>query len=342
MRFSKRQLYFLFIVVTIVTLLTTLKMPYYIYKPGRADALDEIVAIESGYESAGELYLVTVTGGQATPIQLAWSKLSPYHDVVPLKQARPDGITDDEYLESQLRLMESSQQAAVIVAYEAAGAHITIDYEGVYVVSIVEDMPAEGYLETGDLILSVDQHEVKSADDMIDYLATKSAGDLVNLEVVRGHTKTTKQLALKSFKNEPNKVGIGVQLVTDRKVSVDPEVNFSSGKIGGPSAGLMFALKLYDLLTETDLTKGYQIAGTGEIDYDGNVHSVGGVDKKVIAANRAGCDIFFVPFQKGKENSNYDIAKKTAKKINASMEIIPIDTFNEALFYLEGLPEKAH
>src|SRR5690625_420174 len=286
------------------------------------------------------MYLVTVTGGQATPIQLAWSKILPYHDVVPLKQARPQGLTDEEYIESQLKLMESSQQASIIVAYEAAGANITIDYEGVYVVSVIEDMPAEGHLEIGDLIISVDQHEVKSADEMIDYMATKAADDLVNLEVVRGHTKINKQLALKAFENDPNKMGIGVQLVTDRKVSVDPEVSFSSGKIGGPSAGLMFSLKLYDLLTGTDLTKGYQIAGTGEIDYEGNVLSVGGVDKKVIAANRAGCDIFFVPYQEGAAHSNYDTAKETAEKINASMEIVPVDTFTDALHYLKELPIK--
>src|SRR5690625_7652658 len=70
---------------------------------------------------------------------------------------------------------------------------------------------------------------------------------------------------------------MGVSLVTDRSVTVDPKVNFSSGNIGGPSAGLMFSLEIYDQLTENDLTSGYAIAGTGEVDYNGNVIRIGGI-----------------------------------------------------------------
>ncbi|WP_369404739.1 S16 family serine protease [Piscibacillus salipiscarius] len=69
--------------------------------------------------------------------------------------------------------------------------------------------------------------------------------------------------------------------MTDRDVTVNPEVEFDSGSIGGPSAGLMMSLEIYDQLTSEDITKGYQIAGTGEIDYEGNVSRIGGIDKKL-------------------------------------------------------------
>lgn len=163
---------------------------------------------------------------------------------------------------------------------------------------------------------------------------------MIELEIIREDEQLSKQLELKSFADNPSRVGIGVQLVTDRRVNVNPKVEFSSGNIGGPSAGLMFALKIYDLLTEIDLTNGYQIAGTGEVDYDGNVIRIGGVDKKVIAAHKAGCDIFLVPNEDGAADSNYVIAKETAEKINTAMEIVPVDTFAEALEYLEQLPSK--
>src|SRR5699024_2694229 len=130
---------------------------------------------------------------------------------------------------------------------------------------------------------------------------------------------------------------IGIKLVTDRHVNVTPKVNFSSGNIGGPSAGLMFALEIYDQLTEEDLTGGLNIAGTGEIDYEGNVHRIGGVDKKVIAAHRKGCDIFFAANENGKKDSNYAVAKQSAEEIDIDMKIIPVDTFEEALTYLKEL-----
>lgn len=340
MQVSRRHLFILSIVIILSTLLSTLKMPYYIYKPGRADALDSMVEIAGGYESAGDMHLVTVSGMQATPVQYAWAKIYPHHDVVPLEQVRPKGISDEDYRHAQLQLMESSQQAAMIVAYEAADADITIDYEGIFVMSVIENMPAEGHLEIGDLIVAVDGKEMKTSEEMVDYVTTKQPKETVELDIIREDKPMKKRLQLKSFPDDPDKVGIGVQLVTDRKVTVDPIVEFSSGNIGGPSAGLMFALKIYDLLTEEDLTKGYEIAGTGEVDYEGNVLRVGGVDKKVIAANKAECDIFFVPYENGTPESNYQLAKETAEKINASMEIVPVDTFYEAVEYLEKIPEK--
>ncbi|HLS20158.1 MAG TPA: SepM family pheromone-processing serine protease [Bacillota bacterium] len=340
MQISRRHLYILSIVIVISTLLSTFKMPYYIYKPGRADALDPMVEIDGSYNSVGDMHLVTVSGIQATPVQYAWAKVYPHHDVVPLEQVRPEGVSDEDYRHAQLQLMESSQQAAMVVAYEAAGANITIDYEGVFVVSVIDNMPAQGHLEIGDLIVSVDGQKMEASEDIINYVTTKDANETVELEIIREDEPLTKTLTLKPFADHPDKVGIGVQLVTDRKVSVDPEVRFSSGNIGGPSAGLMFSLKIYDLLTEDDLTKGYEIAGTGEVDYEGNVLRVGGVDKKVIAANKAGCDIFFVPFEGGAAHSNFELAKATAEKINASMEIVPVDTFTEAVEYLQQLPEK--
>lgn len=340
MQVSRRHLYILSIVIILSTLLSTFKMPYYIYKPGRADALDSMVEIVGGYESEGDMHLVTVSGMQATPVQYAWAKLYPHHDVVPLDQVRPEGISDEDYRHAQLQLMESSQQAAMVVAYEAAGANITIDYEGIFVVSVIENMPADGHLEIGDLILSVDGKEMKTSEEMVEYVTKKTAQETIELEIIREDKPLTKQLELKQFADDPSKVGIGVQLVTDRKVKVNPEVHFSSGNIGGPSAGLMFALKIYDLLTEEDLTRGYEIAGTGEVDYDGHVLRIGGIDKKVIAAHKAGCDIFFVPFEKGAAGSNFELALETAKKINASMEIVPVDTFAEAVEYLQQLPKK--
>ena len=94
--------------------------------------------------------------------------------------------------------------------------------------------------------------------------------DISNEKGVEVVKEIKKEVTLGIIDEESKQIGIGITLVTDRDVEVNPPITFSSGNIGGPSAGLMFSLEIYDQLTEGDLTKGYQIAGTGEIDYEGN------------------------------------------------------------------------
>lgn len=337
MKFTKKQIITLIIVVIIAYFIAAFKLPFYIYKPGGADALNPIVSVEEGYQSEGDMHLVTISGGQATPIQYVWAKLLPHHQILPIEEVRPEGISDDEYMHAQLQMMENSQEASTVVAYEAADKEITIDYNGVYVVSVVEGMPAEGNLEMGDRIIGIDGVEVKEADDLISYVESKNADDTVEVEFVRDEETQFKEIQLQTFSDTENKIGIGIQLVTDRSVSVDPTIEFSSGSIGGPSAGLMFSLEIYDQLTEEDITRGYEIAGTGEIDYDGTVYRIGGIDKKVVAADKEGVDIFFAPNEEGREDSNYQVASETAEEIGTDMKVVPIDTFKDALDYLEKI-----
>lgn len=340
MRFRLKHIIAFLIVIVVAVFIATYRLPYYIYKPGSADALDPIISVDDGYKSEGDMHLVTVRGGQATPMEYVMAKILSHEEIIPIDQVMPKGISQDEYFHAQLQMMESSQEAATVVAYKAAKKHIEINYEGVYVVSVVKDMPAAGKLKAGDRIIGVNEHPIKEANDLIDYVQTKQAGQTLEFDIKRDDKNLTKKIKLKKFKNEKEKIGIGIQLVTDRSVSVKPKVHFKSGDIGGPSAGLMFSLKIYDELTEEDLTHGMQIAGTGEIDYDGNVMRIGGIDKKVIAADKEGCSIFFAPNEKGAKDSNYRVAKKTADEIGTDMEIVPVDTFQDALDYLQNLDEK--
>lgn len=324
-----------FILILIVSLVFPL--PYYIYKPGTADSLNEVVHVDDSFKSEGNFRLVTVRGGRATPLQYLWALVQPYHDIHPMEEVFPEGYDRDEYLQAQLQLMESSQEASIVVAYEAAGKEIDIYYEGVYVVAVIPDMPAEAILETGDKIIAIDGHPITDSDSLIERVNQKNAGEKINLTIDRDENLIEESIELVSFPDNPNQVGIGIQLVTNREVSVGQSIVFESGNIGGPSAGLMLALEIYDQLTEGDLTKGYQIVGTGEINYQGDVFRIGGVDKKVIAADRSGSDIFFVPHEQGRANSNYEVALETAEDIGTSMQIVPVDSFQEAIAYLENL-----
>ncbi|MCT2538075.1 PDZ domain-containing protein [Aquibacillus koreensis] len=340
MRYNRRNLILSIIVILFLAFLVGYQLPFYIYKPGGADALNPVVQVDGGHESAGDMHLVTVRGGQATPLQYLWASFMPHQDIHPLSEIFPEGITQEEYFQAQLQMMESSQEASIVVAYEAANKQIEIEYEGVYVVAVIEGMPAEGILQSGDKILSVDHLSIQQTDELIDYVGEKKAGTTISITIEREGDQITEDITLEAFPELENKVGMGVQLVTDRTVTENPNVEFKSGNIGGPSAGLMFSLEIYDQLTERDITNGLQIAGTGEVDYEGNVGRIGGIDKKVIAADEEGCDVFFAPNENGSENSNFRVATETAKEIGSEMTIVPVDTFEDALEYLEGIEGK--
>ncbi|MDL4841280.1 SepM family pheromone-processing serine protease [Aquibacillus rhizosphaerae] len=339
MRFNRRGFIITLIIIVLTTFFVGYRLPYYIYKPGGADALNPVVQVNGGFESEGDMHLVTVRGGQATPFQYVLASIMPHQEILPLDEVFPEGISQDEYFQAQLQMMESSQEASTVVAYENANKDIDIEYEGVYVVSVIENMPAYGILETGDKILSIDDLPIIQTDELINYVSSKQPGTTISVTVEREEEELTEEIALEAFPGD-EKVGVGIQIVTNRNVTVDPEVEFASGNIGGPSAGLMFSLEIYDQLTEEDITRGYQIAGTGELNYQGQVGRIGGIDKKVIAADSEGCDIFFAPNENGAENSNYQVAKDTAEEIGTDMKIVPVNTFKDALTYLQNLEQR--
>ena len=122
--------------------------------------------------------------------------------------------------------METSQEAATVVAYTAAGADIEIEYKGVYVVSVLKDRPADGILQSGDRIIAVDGNEIKEAEDLINYIQTREAKDIVTVEFIRGDKTMTDTIELDVIDEADGKIGIGITLVTDREVTVHPEVDF--------------------------------------------------------------------------------------------------------------------
>ncbi|QAS51114.1 SepM family pheromone-processing serine protease [Halobacillus litoralis] len=340
MKANRRLIITAIITIVIVAFLGAYQLPYYIYKPGTADPLNEIVEVSGGHQSEGEMHLVTVRGGQATPMQWILAQFRSYHQIYPLDQIRPEGVTEEEYFHAQLQMMDSSQEASKVVAYKAAGKDIEINYEGVFVMNVIEGMPAADVLETGDQITKVDGQTIEQTSDLIDYVSDMEEGSSVTLTVVREEETIEKDIELAAFPDNPEKVGVGISLVTDRSVKVSPKVKVKSGEIGGPSAGLMFSLEIYDQLTEEDITKGYEIAGTGEVNYEGQVGRIGGIDKKVVAASNHGAQIFFAPNEEGREGSNYEVAKETAEDIGTDMKVVPVDSFQDAIDYLKELEAK--
>ncbi|RDU38466.1 hypothetical protein DRW41_02565 [Neobacillus piezotolerans] len=314
-------------------------LPYYISKPGLAKELEPIISVEGGHKEEGSFMLTTVRMGKANIYTYLLAKFGKYQEIYPIETILRKGESEQDYNTKQLHLMESSKTNAIEAAYKKAGIPVEYRYKGVYVMSIVPGMPAEGKLETGDRLMTADGKNLKSMTELLTLLASKKAGESVELDYIRDGKKHHVKLPLKPFEELPEKAGIGIEPVDDREIIVSPKVKVKTDEIGGPSAGLMFALEIYNQLTEEDLTKGYQIAGTGTLS-DGIVGPIGGIEQKIVAADKAGAEYFFAPNEKGAKDSNYRAAVKTGKDIGTDMVIVPVDTFDDAVTYLEKLKPK--
>lgn len=315
-------------------------LPYYVSKPGIAKELAPIIQVKGGSEGKGSFMLTTVRMGRANIYSYVEAKLFDYVELYPLEAILHETETQEEYNARQLHMMAGSKLNAIEVAYKKAGYPVEYEYKGVYVVQVVPDMPAEGKLQSGDRIIKVDGQKFASSENFIDYVGKKKAGDQIELSVIRKDKTKTEKIAVQPFKEDPKKVGIGISLVDDKEIIVNPKVTVKTDEIGGPSAGLMFSLEIYDQLMKEDFTKGYRIAGTGTIDSEGTVGPIGGIDQKIVAADKAGAEIFFAPNEKGIKDSNYNLAVKTAGEIDSKIKIVPVDVIDDAINYLQKLPMK--
>ncbi|MCU9612217.1 PDZ domain-containing protein [Caldibacillus lycopersici] len=336
---KKRTIIALVLVVIVVLFLNLYTLPYYVSRPGMAEEIDTVIDVEDGYDAEGKLMLTTVWMGQANIISYLMTKFNKYYELYPLEDVRYEDETDEEYNVRQLYYMEDSQESALQVAFEKAGKEVHVDYKGIYVLSVLENAPATDILVPGDRITKIDNHAFHSSAEFTEYIQGKKAGDTISVTFTRNDETIEKNITIDEIE-EIGKPGIGIGLVDDKEVKTDPSVEINTEKIGGPSAGLMFSLEIYNQLNEEDITKGYAIAGTGTISVDGVVGPIGGIEQKIVAADKAGAEIFFAPNENGAKTSNYQNAVKTAKDIGTDMIIVPVDTFDDAINYLNELEPK--
>lgn len=327
------------VLLGIIISLTFVQTPYFFTVPGDAKVLSEVIEVEDGYDYEGSFMLTTIRMGRANPVNYIWSLFSDRRELLHVDQVRPEGESDEDYQHRQMMLMSGSQETAVIVAFEAAEESADFEYHGVFVTQIIEGMDAAGKLEPGDRIIGVDETEVNEVNEMLDILSAFTIGDEVSVIVERDDETFSETITIQEFPEElgaePGSGGLGVSNpVTDRTLSTSKQVDIDAAQIGGPSAGLMFTLEIYNQLTEYDITSGLNIAGTGSMSDDGSVGRIGGAGQKVHAAHESGADVFFAPYENGREGSNYEQALLAADSSGTEMDIVPVDSFQDALDYL--------
>lgn len=278
---------------------TVYKPPIALVSPAPAVDVSKDVEIDGipVTELSGTYILVAVTIQRPSALHAAFSYFNDEVDLVPLTRVLPAGVSETEYLQGQRRVFEESQKAAAAAAAEAVGLEVTLSGEGAEIVDVVEDSPADGKLRAGDLITSVDGAPIRLVSDLIAITTVRPVGTRFEMTVRRGSRDVIVPVTsarLEGFNSTNTGIGI-ISTTKDLEVDLPFEATFKNRNIGGPSAGLVYSLLIADLLDDKDVAQKRRIAASGTIQLDGTVGPVGGLHEKLVAAEKADADVFFVP-----------------------------------------------
>jgi PDZ domain-containing protein len=325
---TRRRSWWWLVLVPVATLAFVtyfVQLPYFVIGPGPSQDVEPLIHIDGPpvYPSEGQLLLTTVTVDRTNAYGLLSAWLDPATAVVSEKEVLGPGQTEEEEVQVARSQMDTSKIDAAVVALSAHTRYPKRQGRGVIVERVGgAGFPAEGRLFPGDVIVAVDGRAVNLPDEVGDAFSRNGPGTPVRL-TVQGRPDGPVQVSVtpKTIRlPEGQYVGIGVLLVPNFPFSLA----IDSGFIGGPSAGLMWALGLTDLLTPGDLTGGQTIAGTGEIDLTGQVFPIGGIEEKVVAAELAGAEVFLAP----EENA------AAAREVADDIRIVAVSTYQDALAFL--------
>jgi len=338
--------YLLAIVVALTIVASVfIPLPYYIEQPGSTIDLKELVTVnDQKDDNPGSFSLTSVGIRQATAVTALKAKFDPFEDLVSEEELF-GGSSGAEYDRIQQYYMTSSQNNAIEQALKQAKRPYHFEYKGVYVMGIDPKSNFIDKISVGDTVTKVDGKTFTNTQEFMTYVQSKKVDEEVTITYLQdGKEKeaTAKLITLEANK----KAGIGITLVDHTEIESEDKIDFHVENIGGPSAGLMFTLEIYEQLTNQDLRKGKKIAGTGTMDNDGTIGRIGGIDKKVASASQEGVEIFFAPDDEiTKEQkaaypelkSNYEEALDAMKKMKSDMKIVPVKTLQDALTYLEKM-----
>ena len=318
-----------------------LPAPYVIEQPGPVyDTLgvaehegEEIPLIEipdeQTFPTDGELNLLTVTvlgrPGQ-TPgwLEVLGTWFDPTRSAVPVEAIFPPGVSDADRDAQNSAAMVDSQQDAIAAALVELGYDFPRD---VTVAGVLDDAPAAGVLEEGDVIAAVNGTAVNSIDELRAAVRENGADEPAELLVVRDGVEQT--IAVTPVERDGTvALGVGVRMVYDFPNDVELQLD----NVGGPSAGMMFALGIIDKLTPGPMTGGEIVAGTGTIDSAGEVGPIGGIRQKLWGAEDAGADWFLAPV------SNCD---EVTGHVPDGLDVFAVSTLDEARTIVEAIGEGA-
>ena len=301
----------------------------YILLPDHARSVAPLVDVqgEKPSKDGGGIYFVAVDVRKASLLERLIPSIHDGATLVPGDELVPPGVSESQRRQGELRAMTRSQQIAAAVALRQLGYKVRTEGVGVLVSGFVTGSPAIGKLQPGDVIVGVDGKPVGNRADLLELVQAHKPGDELRVSVRRGSDRKTLKIKTTSDPRDPKRAVLGVFVDPAVTVKLPLDVKIDLGNVGGPSAGLAFALDVYEELGH-DIDHGLKVAATGEIELDGSVAPVGGVKQKTIGVRRSGVDVFLVP---AGENA------RTARKYAHGLRIIPVKSFQQALQSLATL-----
>ena len=331
-----REEYKIIIFFIIFYLVITFPVPYYVFTSGGITDLSQRFEIENGYKQTGSYNLSYVNQLNGNVLTYFLSIVVPGYERVDVGnyQVNENESIEEMSIRDKLSL-ESANQNAVIIAYQKAGKEVKINGFNMYIMATYDLLDSSETIKIGDILLKINDKEIKTEDDIVEFeniVANSEYDSYLTLELSRNGDVYTTEVKVNNYENR--KV-LGLMFFLDYDYEVDPKIEFKFGSgESGSSAGLMTTLAIYDTLIEEDLTHGLKIAGTGTINGDGTVGAIGGVEFKLGGAVKGDADIFFVP-----NEENYAEAIKIKEEKNYDIEIVGIDTFDDAINYLKNIKE---
>lgn len=280
------------------------------------------------YPVRGNLDLTTVhvLGGPGSQLGLVTALRGWLDDgiaIVPEDTVYPPGETAEEAEKESAAEMRDSQENATTSALRELGIPVEIT-------SFVQDVPAgspsSGKLESGDELVAIDGTPVAGGTQLRELITAHDPGDPVRVTFRRDGAEETRTITTE--RAEDGRAIVGITTRDEADYPFDVEISLED--VGGPSAGLMFALGIVDKLTPGSLTDGAHIAGTGTIDDTGHVGAIGGITQKMIGAERAGATVFLAPA------GNCAEAKET---VPDGLRLVKARTLSSAVSSLERLAE---
>jgi PDZ domain-containing protein len=317
--------------VLLVVVLGLLVLPSdeYIFLPDPAHPVAPLVTVPGGHDpTRGGVYYVDVIVRKATWFERLFPGIHNGADLYPASAIDPPGVTDQLRRQLDLQDMQLSQQIAAAVALRAAGKKVVMRPVGVRATYVGQGLPAFGKLDPGDVIVAVDGTPTATLSDLRARMAKHKPGDIVVFTVRRGkQTLAVKMKTVAAGTGKDRKAIVGISTEQALDIHLPLQVRINAGSVGGPSAGVAFALDVMEELGR-NVVHGLKIAATGEILPDGSIGPIGGIKQKTVGARAAHVDAFLVP-----AGDNAQEARKYAD----GLRIIPVDTFPQALRALATL-----
>jgi PDZ domain-containing protein len=316
------------LLVVALALLVFLPSNTYIFLPDRAHPVASIVHVqgERAVANGGGIYFVDIFVRKATWLERLWPGIHEGAELVPASELIPKGTSEKQRQRFDARAMTRSQEIAAAVAERAAGLHVLARPTGVLVDEVAGDAPAAGKLLPTDVIVSADGRQVRTPSMLRRVVGALRPGAVVHLVVRRGDTE--KRVAVRTIGGTGGRTLIGIVVDEAATVKLPRNVTINSGSVGGPSAGLAFALEILEQLGR-DVDHGRRIAVTGALELDGTVAPIGGVRQKTIGVRKSGIHVFVVP---AGENAS------EARRYAHGVRILPVRNFQQALHALATLP----